>query len=68
MSRLWEENLMRRMEKINEQNKFPDKLREGSKAIEVLEDATEENPLGLQLSEEIRTLLEIEGEKEWRDV
>ena len=31
-----------------EQNKFPDKLREGSKAIEVPEDATEENPLGAQ--------------------
>lgn len=29
-----------------EQNKFPDKLREGSKAIEVPEDATDENPLG----------------------
>lgn len=41
-------------EKINEQtnapeqNKFPDKLREGSKAIEVPEDATDENPLGAQ--------------------
>lgn len=37
-------------ENINapEQNKFPDKLREGSKAIEVPEDATEENPLGAQ--------------------
>lgn len=31
-----------------EQNKFPDKLRDGSKAIEVPEDATEENPLGAQ--------------------
>lgn len=31
-----------------EQNKFPDKLREGSKAIEVPEDATDENPLGAQ--------------------
>lgn len=31
-----------------EQNNFPDKLREGSKAIEVPEDATEENPLGAQ--------------------
>lgn len=31
-----------------EQTKFPDKLREGSKAIEVPEDATEENPLGAQ--------------------
>lgn len=35
-------------EKINEQNKFPDKLREGSKAIEVPEDATDEKPLGEQ--------------------
>lgn len=37
-------------EKINapEQNKFPDKLRDGSKAIEVPEDATDENPLGEQ--------------------
>lgn len=35
-------------ENINEQTKFPDKLREGSKAIEVPEDATEENPLGAQ--------------------
>ena len=37
-------------EQINapEQNKFPDKLREGSKTIEVPEDATEENPLGAQ--------------------
>ena len=37
-------------ENINapEQNKFPDKLREGSKAIEVPEDATEEKPLGEQ--------------------
>ena len=31
-----------------EQNKFPDKLKEGSKTIEVPEDATEENPLGAQ--------------------
>ena len=31
-----------------EQNKFPVKLREGSKAIEVPEDATDENPLGAQ--------------------
>lgn len=31
-----------------EQNKFPDKLREGSNAIEVPEDATDENPLGAQ--------------------
>lgn len=31
-----------------EQNNFPDKLREGSKAIEVPEDATDEKPLGEQ--------------------
>lgn len=31
-----------------EQNKFPDKLKVGSKAIEVPEDATDENPLGAQ--------------------
>lgn len=31
-----------------EQNKFPDKLKEGSETIEVPEDATEENPLGAQ--------------------
>lgn len=31
-----------------EQNKFPDKLREGSKAIEVPEDSTDEKPLGEQ--------------------
>lgn len=31
-----------------EQNKFPDKLRDGSKTIEVPEDATDENPLGAQ--------------------
>lgn len=31
-----------------EQNNFPDKLREGGKAIEVPEDATDENPLGAQ--------------------
>lgn len=35
-------------EKINEQNKFPDKLREGSNAVEVPEDATDEKPLGEQ--------------------
>jgi site-specific DNA-cytosine methylase len=45
-----------------EQNKFPDKLREGSKAIEVPDDATEENPLGLQLSED-KVPFEIEGGK-----
>ena len=32
----------------NEQTKFPDKLREGSNAIEVPEDATDEKPLGEQ--------------------
>lgn len=31
-----------------EQNNFPDKLREGSKAVEVPEDATDEKPLGAQ--------------------
>lgn len=31
-----------------EQNKFPDKLKEGSKTIEVPEDATDEKPLGEQ--------------------
>lgn len=45
-----------------EQNNFPDKLREGSKAIEVPEDATDENPLGLQLSED-KVPFEIEGGK-----
>lgn len=45
-----------------EQNKFPDKLREGSKAIEIPDDATEENPLGLQLSED-KVPFEIEGGK-----
>ena len=51
-------------ENINapEQNKFPDKLREGSKTIEVPEDATDENPLGLQLSED-KVPFEIEGGK-----
>ena len=33
---------------VNEQTKFPDKLKEGSKAIEVPEDATDEKPLGEQ--------------------
>lgn len=45
-----------------EQNKFPDKLKEGSKTIEVPDDATEENPLGLQLSED-KVPFEIEGGK-----
>ena len=51
-------------ENINapEQNKFPDKLREGSKTIEVPEDTTDENPLGLQLSED-KVPFEIEGGK-----
>ena len=57
-----EENSDEENEKINEQNKFPDKLREGSKAIEVPEDATDENPLGLQLSED-KVPFEIEGGK-----
>lgn len=47
---------------VAEQNKFPDKLREGSNAIEVPEDATDENPLGLQLSED-KVPFEIEGGK-----
>lgn len=47
---------------VNEQTKFPDKLQEGSKAIEVPEDATDENPLGLQLSED-KVPFEIEGGK-----
>lgn len=33
---------------VAEQTKFPDKLKEGSKAIEVPEDATDEKPLGEQ--------------------
>ena len=47
---------------VNEQTKFPDKLKEGSKAIEVPEDATDENPLGLQISED-KVPFEIEGGK-----
>lgn len=46
----------------NENIEFPDKLKEGSKAIEVPEDATDENPLGLQLSED-KVPFEIEGGK-----
>lgn len=38
-------------ENINEKTKFPDKLREGSKAIEVPEDATDDAPLGKPLDE-----------------
>lgn len=49
-------------EKTNENTNFPDKLKEGSKAIEVPEDATDENPLGLQLSED-KVPFEIEGGK-----
>lgn len=45
-----------------EQPKFPDKLKEGGDAIEVPEDATDENPLGLQLSED-KVPFEIEGGK-----
>ncbi len=46
----------------NEQTKFPDKLKEGNETIEVPEDATDENPLGLQLSED-KVPFEIKGEK-----
>lgn len=46
----------------NEQTKFPDTLREGSNAIEAPEDATDENPLGLQLSKD-KVPFEIEGGK-----
>lgn len=51
-------------ENINapEQNKFPDKLREGSKTIEVPEDATDEKPLGEQISKD-KVPFEIKGEK-----
>lgn len=35
----------------NENTEFPDKLQEGSKAIEAPEDATDENPLGAQRDE-----------------
>lgn len=46
----------------NEQTKFPDKLKEGSETIEVPEDATDENPLGLQLGKD-KVPFEINGEK-----
>lgn len=46
----------------NENTEFPDKLKDGSNAIEVPEDATDENPLGLQLSED-KVPFEIEGGK-----
>lgn len=51
-------------ENINtpEQNNFPDKLREGSKAIEAPEDATDEKPLGEQISKD-KVPFEIKGEK-----
>lgn len=39
-------------EKTNENINAPEKLKEGSETIEVPDDATEENPLGLQLSED----------------
>lgn len=45
-----------------EQNKFPDKLKDGSETIEVPEDATDENPLGLQLGKD-KVPFEIEGGK-----
>jgi len=46
----------------DEQTKFPDKLKDGSETIEVPEDATDENPLGLQLSKD-KVPFEIKGEK-----
>ena len=46
----------------NEQTKFPDKLKEGSETIEVPENATDENPLGLQLSKD-KVPFKIEGGK-----
>ena len=45
-----------------ENTNFPDKLKERSETIEVPEDATDENPLGLQLSED-KVPFEIEGGK-----
>lgn len=45
-----------------EQNKFPDNLKEWSKTIEVPEDATEEKPLGEQISKD-KVPFEIKGEK-----
>lgn len=45
-----------------ENTNFPDKLKEGSETIEVPEDATDENPFGLQLSED-KVPFEIEGGK-----
>lgn len=45
-----------------EEKNFPNKLKEGSETIEVPEDATDENPFGLQLSED-KVSFEIKGEK-----
>ena len=49
-------------ENINspEQTKFPDKLREGSDTIEVPEDATDDKPLGKQLSKD-KVPFKVEG-------
>ena len=47
---------------VAEQTKLPDKLKEGSEAIEAPEDATDENPLGLQLSKD-KVPFKIEGGK-----
>lgn len=49
-------------EKTNEKTEFPDKLKEGSKAIEAPEDATDEKPFGEQLSKD-KVPFEIEGGK-----
>lgn len=57
-----EEEKKKADENINEKTKFPDKLKDGSETIEVPEDATDENPLGLQLSED-KVPFEIEGGK-----
>ena len=46
----------------NENTEFPDKLKEGSKAIEAPEDATDEKPLGEQISKD-KVPFEIKGEK-----
>lgn len=47
---------------VNEQTKFPDKLKDGSETIEVPEDATDEKPLGEQISKD-KVPFEIKGEK-----
>lgn len=54
--------LEKKAEEEKKKAEFPDTLREGSNAIEVPEDATDENPLGLQLSED-KVPFEIEGGK-----